>query len=96
MRPTEPAFETVPDAQAVRESPGLVLPADPSPPSAPPLVLPMIALGLLLVGGSRISARRIPWPAVALQLDTHRADLAVGGAAAIAFALLWLNVAVLF
>jgi hypothetical protein len=94
--PTESVFENVTDAQAVRQSPGLVLPSDPSPPSAPPLVLPMIALGLLLVGGSTISARRIPWPAIATQLDAHRVELAVGGAAAVVFALLWLNVAVLF
>lgn len=89
-------FENSLDEQAAGGAPGLVIPSDPSPPSVPPLVLPMIGLGLLLVGGSTISARRVPWPTIAMHLDSHRVELAVGGAAAIAFALLWLNAAVFF
>lgn len=55
------------------------------------LVVPLLGLGLLLVGASAVSARRIPWPELVGPLETHRADLAAAGIGAIALALLWLN-----
>lgn len=64
--------------------------------SAPAPVFPFVGLGLLLLGASALSARRIPWPAVARPLEAHRVELAAVGVGAIALALLWLNFAVVF
>jgi hypothetical protein len=58
----------------------------------------LVGLGLvLLLAASDVSARRVPWPALAERLYANRLDLAaVGfGVIAIALALLWLNVTVL-
>jgi hypothetical protein len=60
------------------------------------VVLPLFALGLLLLSASAVPPRRIPWVVVAESLSLHRSDLAAAGVAAIALALLCLNIAVLF
>lgn len=71
--------------------------SDPSLSSAAPVVLPLFVLGLLLLlGASVVSVRRLPWPAVAEPLYARRLDLAAIGVGAIALALLWLNVIVVF
>jgi hypothetical protein len=54
----------------------------------------LVGLGLLLIGASVVSTRRVPWPALAEPLYAHRVDLAVIGVGAIAVALLCLNVTV--
>jgi hypothetical protein len=59
-------------------------------------VLPLLGLGMLLLGASAVSARHIPWPMLVAPLHAHRLDLAALGVGAIALALLWLNVAVFF
>jgi hypothetical protein len=51
---------------------------------------------MLLLGASLVSARRVPWPSVAERAYERRLDLAVCGFGAIALALLWLNVTILF
>jgi hypothetical protein len=71
--------------------------SDPSLSSAVPVVLPLFVLGLLLLlGASVVSVRRLPRPAVAETLYARRLDVAVIGVGAIALALLWLNVTVVF
>lgn len=63
---------------------------------AVPIVLPLLALGLLLlVGAFAVSTRRVPWPELAEPLYAHRVDLVVIGVGAIAVALVCLNVTVL-
>jgi hypothetical protein len=64
--------------------------------STVPVVLALFVLGLALLGASAVEARRIPWPALAEPLSAHRVDVAAVGLGAIAFAVLWLNVAVVF
>jgi Tfp pilus assembly protein FimV len=65
--------------------------------AALPVAVPLVGLGLmLLLGASVASARRIPWPGVAERVYARRLDLAAFGFGAIALALLWLNVTVLF
>jgi hypothetical protein len=60
-------------------------------------VLPLFVLGLmLLLSASVVSIRRLPRPAVAEALYARRLDLAAIGVGAIALALLWLNVTVVF
>jgi hypothetical protein len=62
--------------------------------SAAPVVLPLFLLGLLLLlGATVVSVRRLP---VAEPLYARRLDLAAIGVGAIALALLWLNVTVVF
>jgi len=62
-----------------------------------PVVLPLVGIGLLLLlGASVVSVRRIPLPAQAEPLYARRLDLAAIGVGAIALALLWLNVTVVF
>jgi outer membrane biosynthesis protein TonB len=71
--------------------------SDPSLSSAAPVVLPLFVLGLLLLlGATVVSVRRLPRPAVAEPLYARRLDLAAIGVGAIALALLWLNVTVVF
>jgi type IV secretory pathway VirB10-like protein len=71
--------------------------SDPSLSSAAPVVLPLFILGLLLLlGASVVSVRRLPRPALAETLYTRRLDVAAIGVGAIALALLWLNVTVVF
>jgi ABC-type antimicrobial peptide transport system permease subunit len=92
-------------ATPARETPDLnpasaAVPVRRDPPlsSALPVVVPLVGLGLvLLLAASDVSARRVPWPALAERLYANRLDLAaVGfGVIAIALALLWLNVTVL-
>ena len=80
-------------------APPLVLPRTEPPLSAValPVAVPLVGVGLmLLLGASLVSARRVPWPAVADRVYTRRRDLAAVGFGAIALALLWLNVTVLF
>jgi type IV secretory pathway VirB10-like protein len=60
------------------------------------LVLPLLGLGVLLLGASAVSARHVPWPVLRAPLHAHRPDLATLGVGAIALALLLLNVAVFF
>jgi hypothetical protein len=63
---------------------------------AVPIVLPLLALGLLLLFGAfAVSTRRVPWPELAEPLYAHRVDLVVIGVGAIAVALVCLNVTVL-
>jgi hypothetical protein len=70
---------------------------DPSLSRALPVFVPLIGLGLLLLAGaSALSARRIPLPARAKPLYARRVDLAAFGFGAIALALLWLNLTVVF
>jgi hypothetical protein len=65
--------------------------------AALPVAVPLVGLGLiLLLAASLVSARRLPWPAVADRVYARRLDLAAFGFGAIALALLWLNVTVLF
>jgi hypothetical protein len=65
--------------------------------AALPVAVPLVGLGLmLLLGASLVSARRVPWPSVAERAYERRLDLAVCGFGAIALALLWLNVTILF
>jgi hypothetical protein len=59
-----------------------------------PLIAPILGLGLLALGASAVSPRRVPWPAVAQPLHVHRTDLAVAGVGLIGLALLALNVIV--
>jgi hypothetical protein len=62
-----------------------------------PVAVPLVGLGLmLLLGASLVSARRVPLPGVAERVYARRRDLAAFGFGAIALALLWLNVTVLF
>jgi hypothetical protein len=68
--------------------------SEPALSSAVLLVLPLVGVGLLLIGASVVSTRRVPWPALAEPLYAHRLDLAVIGVGAIAVALLCLNVTV--
>lgn len=71
--------------------------SDPSLSSAAPVVLPLFVLGLLLLlGASVVSVRRLPRPALAESLYARRLDVAAIGVGAIALALLWLNVTVVF
>ena len=71
--------------------------SDPPLSSAALVALPLAGLGLLLLlGASVVSAQRVPWPALAEPLYTRRLDLAALGIGAIALALLWLNVTVVF
>jgi hypothetical protein len=71
--------------------------SDPSLSNAVPVVLPLVGLGLLLLlGASVVSVRRVPRPALAEPLYAHRVDVAAIGIGAIALALLWLNVTVVF
>jgi hypothetical protein len=72
----------------------LDLNAAPAVSSAVLVVLPLVGLGLLLIGASVVSTRRVPWPALAEPLYAHRLDLAVIGVGAIAIALLCLNITV--
>jgi hypothetical protein len=70
---------------------------DPSLSRALPVFVPLLGLGLLLLAGaSALSARRLPLPARAEALYARRVDLAAIGFGAIALALLWLNVTVVF
>jgi hypothetical protein len=86
-----PASQTL----ALDASPITALSETTSPPSGvPALVLPLLGLGLLLLGASAVSARRVPWPALVVPLEAHRLDLAAVGIGAIALALLLLNVTV--
>jgi hypothetical protein len=62
--------------------------------AALPIVAPILGLGLLALGASAVSPRRVPWPAVAQPLHVHRSDLAVAGVGLIGLALLALNVIV--
>jgi hypothetical protein len=65
--------------------------------AALPVAVPLVGLGLmLLLGASLVSARRVPLPALANRVYARRLDLAAFGFGAIALALLWLNVTVLF
>jgi hypothetical protein len=65
--------------------------------AALPVAVPLVGLGLmLLLGASLVSARRVPLPGVAERVYARRRDLAAFGFGAIALALLWLNVTVLF
>ncbi|HET8861669.1 MAG TPA: hypothetical protein VFM94_00275 [Solirubrobacterales bacterium] len=65
--------------------------------AALPVAVPLVGLGLmLLLGASLVSSRRVPWPGVAERVYARRLDLAAFGFGAIALALLWLNVTVLF
>ena len=65
--------------------------------SIPPLFVPLLGFGLLLMlGAAALTPRRVPVPRFAMPLYVHRSELIVAGAGAIALALLWLNVAVLF
>jgi hypothetical protein len=67
--------------------------------SAVAVVLPLagLCLGLLLLfGASVVSVQRLPWPEMAEPLYAHRLDLVAIGLGAIALALLWLNVTVVF
>jgi hypothetical protein len=50
---------------------------------------------LMVVGAVGVSPGRVPWP-VAEPLSAHRGDLVAVGIGAIALALLWLNITVLF
>jgi hypothetical protein len=76
-------------------APTLVIAESESPVSSAVLVvLPLVGLGLLLIGASVVSTRRVPWPALAEPLYAHRLDLAVIGVGAIAVALLCLNITV--
>jgi hypothetical protein len=62
-----------------------------------PVVGPLAGFGLLLVVlGTSAFARRSLWPPVAEPLQTHRFDVAAVGIGAIALALLWLNITVMF
>ena len=62
-----------------------------------PVAVPLVGLGLmLLLGASLVSARRVPLRGVAERVYARRRDLAAFGFGAIALALLWLNVTVLF
>lgn len=89
--PAVPAPETL----ELDAAPTPVLPGSESPPSsALALVLPLVGVGLLLIGASAVSAHRVPWPAVAGLLAAHRIDLVTAGVGAIALALLSLNVTV--
>jgi hypothetical protein len=82
-------------AAPVRET--LVTRRDPSLSTALPVVVPLVGLGLvLLLVPSALSARRLPLPARAEALYARRVDLAAIGFGAIALALLWLNVTVVF
>jgi hypothetical protein len=75
-------------------TPTLVAESEPAVSSAVLVVLPLVGLGLLLIGASVASTRRVPWPALAEPLYAHRLDLAVIGVGAIAVALLCLNITV--
>ena len=68
----------------------------PSLANALPVVLPLIGIGLLLLGASAVSAWYGPWPQLVGPLYPHRQNLAAVGVGAIALALLCLNVFVLF
>lgn len=73
--------------------------SDLSPSNAVAVVLPLVGLSLgllLLFGASVVSVQRLPWPALAEPLYARRLDLAAIGVGAIALALLWLNVTVVF
>lgn len=59
------------------------------------VLLPLLVLGLLLLGASGVSPARIPWPGIAEPLYLHRSDIALLGIGAIAIALVCLNIAVL-
>jgi hypothetical protein len=59
-----------------------------------PVIAPILGLGLLALGASAVSPRRVPWQAVAQPLHVHRTDLAVAGVGLIGLALLALNVIV--
>src|SRR5512132_725169 len=92
-------------AALARETPNLdaaPLPVFPRPEpllssAALPVAVPMVGLGLaLLLGASLVSALRVPRPGVAERVYARRLDLAAFGFGAIALALLWLNVTVLF
>lgn len=70
---------------------------DPSLSMALPVAVPLVGLGLLLLlGASALSAGRIPLPARAEVLYARRVDLAAFGFGALALALLWLNLTVIF
>jgi hypothetical protein len=97
------AIPSVPAAPAreAQGAPAYPAPAfarrDPSLSLALPVFVPLIGLGLLLLlGASALSARLIPLPARAEALYARRVDLAAFGFGAIALALLWLNVTVVF
>lgn len=65
--------------------------------AALPVAVPLVGLGLmLLLAASLVSARRVPLPGVAERVYARRLDLAAFGFGALALALLWLNVTVLF
>jgi len=57
--------------------------------------VPLLVLGLLLVGITALPPARIPWPVIAEPLYLHRPNLAAIGFGAIALAFLVLNAAVL-
>ena len=57
--------------------------------------VPLLVIGLLLVGLTAVPPARIPWPVLAEPLYLHRPNLAAIGFGAIALALLVLNAAVL-
>ena len=65
--------------------------------AALPVAVPLVGLGLmLLLAASLVSARRVPLPGVGERVYARRLDLAAFGFGALALALLWLNVTVLF
>ena len=57
--------------------------------------VPLLVIGLLLVGLTAVPPARIPWPVLAEPLYLHRPNLAAIGFGAIALAFLVLNAAVL-
>jgi hypothetical protein len=61
------------------------------------VVVPLLGLGLLLLlGAALLTPRRLPLPEIAMPLYAYRYNLVAVGATAIALALLWLNITVLF
>jgi hypothetical protein len=83
------------DLQAL-PPPGVVR-SEPKVPTAVPVLLPVVGVGLLLLlGASAASFLRVPLPALAEPLYARRSDLAAIGFGAIALALLLLNLTVIF